>query len=84
MIHKIYSVFDSKGEAFSLPFYYQHDGQALRTFHDWVQDKETPYGKHPEDYTLFSIGTYDEITGTITQESIKSMTTALQIKESKL
>ena len=73
MIHNIYSVYDSKSEAYSLPFYYQHDGQALRTFRDWVNDITTPYGKHPEDYCLFKIGMYDEVNGTITQDKIESM-----------
>ena len=48
MIHKIYSIFDSKAEAYSLPFYYQHEGQAMRTFSDWVNDPNTPYGNDVE------------------------------------
>lgn len=81
MIHKIYSIFDSKAEAYSLPFYYQHEGQALRTFGDWVNDPNTPYGKHPEDYTMFEIGTYDENNGYITQDKITSITNGLPLKQ---
>jgi len=81
MIHKIYSIFDSKAEAYSLPFYYQHEGQALRTFSDWVNDPNTPYGKHPEDYTMFEIGTYDENNGYITQDKITSITNGLPLKQ---
>lgn len=81
MNHNIYSVYDSKAEAYSLPFYMQHEAQAIRTFHDWANNPETPYYKHPEDFTLFHLGTYDEITATITQDKITSITTALQLKE---
>ena len=81
MIHKIYAVFNSKSEAYSLPFYYQHEGQATRTFSDWVNDSNTPYGKHPEDYTLFAIGEYDEVTGSITQDKITSIVNAVQLKQ---
>ena len=81
MIHKIYAIFDSKAEAYSLPFYYQHEGQALRTVIDWLNDPNTPYAKHPEDYTLFDLGTYDENTGTITQDAIKSIQNLVQLQE---
>lgn len=80
MKHNIYSIFDTKAEAFSLPFYYQYEGQAIRTCVDWLNNPETPYAKHPEDYTLYAIGTYDEVTGTITQDQISSVTTFIQLK----
>lgn len=80
MIHKIYSVFDSKSEAHSLPFYQQHEGQALRTFSDWVNDPVTPYSKHPSDYTLFSLGEYDDVTGAFSQDKINSLGNGLQFK----
>lgn len=81
MKHKIYAIFDSKAEAMSLPFYYQHEGQATRTFSDWVNDPKTPYGKHPEDYTMYSIGEYEENTGEIIQDKITSITNGLQLKQ---
>ena len=83
MIHKIYSIYDSKSEAYSLPFYYQHEGQATRTFSDWVNDPQTPYGKHPEDYTMFAMGTYDEITGSVTQDKITSVVNGLSLVQDK-
>lgn len=33
---------------------------AIRQFSDYVNDKNHPWGKHPEDYTLMSIGEYDD------------------------
>nr|UXQ88151.1 MAG: nonstructural protein [Microvirus sp.] len=81
MNHKIYAIFDSKSEAYSLPFYYQFDGQALRTVKDWLNNPETPYAKHPEDYTLFSLGSYADDTGTITQDHITSISNLLNLKD---
>nr|UXQ88131.1 MAG: nonstructural protein [Microvirus sp.] len=81
MKHNIYSIYDSKAEAYSLPFYMQHEAQAIRTLQDWTNNPETPYSKHPEDYTLFHLGTYDEITGTITQDKITSVVNSLALKE---
>ncbi len=55
----VYTIYDSKAEAYMTPFFVDKDGQALRDFQDVVQNPETPFAKHPEDYTLFKIGTYD-------------------------
>jgi hypothetical protein len=59
----IYTIYDSKAEAYMSPWFVDKDGQALREFQDVVRNPDTPFHKHPEDYTLFKIGTYDEWTG---------------------
>jgi hypothetical protein len=57
---KIYSVYDSKVEAYLQPFFMQAKGAAIRAFSDTVQDSSNNFGKHPEDYTLFELGTWDD------------------------
>ena len=42
----------------------QATGQAMRAFEDTVNDVTTQFGKHPEDFTLFEIGTFDDQTCT--------------------
>lgn len=64
MITKIFSIYDSKAENFNLPVYLQSSGLAIRTFSDSVQDPNSPFAKHPADYTLFELGTYDDQTST--------------------
>lgn len=59
----VYSIFDSKVKAYMQPFMAQTNGQALRMFEDTVRDEKTVLNKHPEDYTLFGIATYDDLTG---------------------
>jgi len=65
MLTKVFTVYDSKMEAYLAPFYAQAQGSAIRMFSDSINDKNHAFGKHPEDYTLFEIGSYDELTGTL-------------------
>lgn len=81
MIHKIYSVYDSKAETYTPPFFQHHEAMAVRTFGDCCNDINHTFGKHPEDYTLTDLGFYDDSTGTITQDKIVSVTTGLQLKK---
>lgn len=75
MIFNIYAVFDAKTKAHTTPFFDHSEGRAIRTFADCCNDIGHQFGKHPEDYTLFSLGTYDDELGTITQDSILSVAT---------
>lgn len=40
-------------------------GEAIRSFKDAVNDPQSPLYKHPTDYELYQIGTYNEETGEI-------------------
>lgn len=63
----ICSIRDSKSEVFSQPMFFQADGQAVRAFSDAVNGSEdnNNFAKHPDDYTLFRIGFFDDVTGII-------------------
>jgi hypothetical protein len=61
----IYSVYDSKAEAYLPPFFLPTKAAALRAFGDAALDPKHQFAAHPEDYTLFELGTYDETTGVI-------------------
>ena len=54
------SVYDSKGEFYSNPICCKSKGEAVRSFEDEVNDPKSPIFKHPEDYTLFAIGEFDD------------------------
>ncbi len=60
MIHQVFTVHDSKASAYLPPFYFSTLGQAIRAFTDSVNDPGHGFAKHPEDYTLFHLGTYDD------------------------
>ena len=62
---KIFTVYDSKAEAYMPPFFMQSTGQAMRTFEDTVRDENHAFAKHPEDYTIFELGTFDDANASI-------------------
>ncbi|WNK14465.1 MAG: nonstructural protein [Microvirus sp.] len=62
-ILKVFAVYDSKVQTYAQPFFVPTAAAALRSFADIAKDTTHPIGKHPEDYTLMELGTYDESTG---------------------
>lgn len=66
-MNKVFVVKDAKVEAYGTPFVAQATGAAIRSFSDEVNrtDGESQVAKHPEDFTLFEIGEYDDQTGTM-------------------
>lgn len=63
MIHKIVAILDRKAEAFLKPIFVQSDGSAVRSFTDAVNDPSTEFSKHPEDYSMWSLGEFNDATG---------------------
>lgn len=78
----VYSVFDSKSRCYSNPFYMANDGMAIRAFTDNVNNKESTSHHHPEDYSLYLLGDYDDTTGEIEckNETRKLLVTATQVQ----
>ncbi len=60
MIQKCFSVFDSKTQAYLPPFFLQTAPQALRAIGDCANNTTHEFGRHPEDYTLFELGLWDD------------------------
>jgi len=63
MILKMFTVYDSKAEAYLRPFYMNTKGEAIRLFTDMANDQNHQFFKHPEDYTLFELGDYEDTNG---------------------
>lgn len=60
-----YSIFDSATAAYMRPFVMQSDGQAVRAFHDEAVRAETDINRHPQDYSLFRLGDFDDSSGSL-------------------
>ena len=73
MIQQIFSIYDVKAEAFMPPFCQANKNTAQRGFAEAVNNPDVPIGKHPQDYTLFSIGYYSEAKGEITPHPAESV-----------
>lgn len=70
MIDKqVFAIFDSKAKFFKSPVLMRTKGEALRAFSDLANDKQTEIGRHPEDFAMFHLGTFDEEKGTYINNS---------------
>ena len=63
MIHKIVAIYDVKAEAYLKPIFVQSNGVAIRSFAEAVNDGQSDFSKHPEDYSMFALGSFDDSTG---------------------
>jgi len=60
MKHKMFCIFDSAAKAYLIPFFLPESGMALRVFGDCINSSDHQFGKHPADYTLFELGSFDD------------------------
>ena len=59
-MHQVFTVYDTKSQAYLQPFFLQTEGQAIRAIADCVNDPEHQFARHPGDYTLFALGTFND------------------------
>ena len=79
MIKKIFTVYDEKSDAYLQPFFLDTIGQATRAVTDCVNDENHQFCKHSSDYTLFSLGEFDDSTGTFSGDK-KSLGSLVEYK----
>lgn len=79
MLHRVFSLFDNKAEAYMTPFFTMNQGLALRSVRDLVMDKNTVVGKHPEDFTLFELGHYSDESGMFETHSPKPVCNCIEL-----
>ncbi|QCQ84858.1 nonstructural protein [Blackfly microvirus SF02] len=65
MLLRAYTLHDVKALTYSPPFYQSNDALAIRMLDDLVNDMNTSVGRHPADYKLYCVGTYDDGTGAL-------------------
>jgi len=61
----IYSVYDEKAENFGTPFFMKNQQMAERAYGDLVNDPNSTINRHPGDYKLYDVGSFDDVTGII-------------------
>lgn len=62
---RVYSIFDKACGAYTRPFFVQADEAAIRAFKDDALRPDSVVGKHPEDYSLFHVGHWDDNEGSL-------------------
>jgi hypothetical protein len=65
MKQQIFSIYDEKSEAYNTPFFQNHINQAIRSFSDLSKDPKTTISRHPQDFSLYHIGEYDDVNSSI-------------------
>lgn len=60
-----YTIYDSKALTYSPPFFAVAHGAAIRIVQDVANDLNTNIGRHPADFTLLCIGSFDDAAGVV-------------------
>lgn len=62
---QVFAIFDAAINAYVRPMYFQSKGQAIRAFLDEVnrQAPDNTMNAHPEDYSLYYLGSWNAETG---------------------
>lgn len=61
----LYVIYDSKAEVYGQPASSKNDETLRREARALVNDSNTPYFAHPEDYTIFRVASFNSDTGCI-------------------
>lgn len=81
---KIFAVYDNKAEAFMQPFFAETVGLALRAFQQNTENPDSVLYKYPNDFVLYEIGTFDDITGSLNNyEQNKNLGMAIEYHPNK-
>lgn len=67
MKHYAISIYDTKAMAFTPPAFFPARGLAIRSFIDAITEGKGNLGKHPEDFLLHELGTFDDQDGSFDQ-----------------
>lgn len=62
---RIFSVLDSKTQAYLNPFYARTTGEAIRAFQTECKNTQSPFHQYPTDFTLYELGEFCENTSNI-------------------
>jgi hypothetical protein len=64
MILYVIAMRDRVANLYGQPVYVANLGSAIRGFGDQINDPTSPMNKHPDDYDLYELGTFDDEAGT--------------------
>lgn len=66
---RVFAIYDRKAEGYQAPFAVPTIGQAERAFMDACSEPGTDLSKHPEDYSLYCVGSFDQQSGVLVGEA---------------
>lgn len=80
MIVNCYSVYDAKLADYHMCIYDIKDEGAVRQFVDVLSDKNHRWARHPEDYSLWFVGSYDTASGELVKAVPRSLVSAAALQ----
>lgn len=81
MIINVYSIYDLKACVYGTPYFILNDQVAIRMFSDLVNDERSNVYRHPEDYVLYVVGSFDDSSGEIMKCVIRHVVNAVGLKK---
>ena len=75
-----YAIFDQCSGIYEKPFFSTTDDIVKREFQDIVCADDHPISKHPEHYSLWRLGTFDNNSGLLTNEDNECLWTGIEAK----
>jgi hypothetical protein len=79
---KLFVVRDTKAQYYHAPQTYRNSGDAIRACKNAVNDSTSGmFAKNAEDFSLFQVGEWDELTGAITPSEKIHVTDLVDLKE---
>lgn len=73
MIIIVAAIKDRLADCYAQPMYFPTEGMAVRAFQDALADSGNNLSKHPDDYDLCKLGTFDDATGRFTNVEIPTV-----------
>lgn len=61
----MFSVLDKPARVFIRPWCVRHEAEAIRSFYETAVDSAHQFAKHPEDFVLYELGTFDDGSGLV-------------------
>lgn len=79
----IYSIYDDTAKAYMQPFFLHNHALAVRAFTDQInqENSQNPLSLHPEQFTLFHVGEFDDQTGNLELRDHQSLGKGISYKK---
>lgn len=77
-IKNLYAVIDTATGIYDGPFPLESDAIAIRGFSDQVANAESTIGKHPKDFAIVKVGTWNVATGEVKDMQNTTVITGLE------
>lgn len=76
----IYTIYDVKTDVHAAPFTSHNNNTAMRSFGDIATDPQTQLYKHPADFQLIRVGTWDDDTAELAPENLQQIASAMDFR----